>query len=357
MKKLWKGLAMVLMFVTAFVAGVTTNKLIGAKEAAPMDAVQNTTDSLVIEQTSGNGIKMMATKIEAGEYTQLTGEATYPTGGALRVDATVAPTTIALTWSAVWNGEPPTNTAKAEDYITVTTVDELGHSVCVAVKSAFSTQIALTATTVDKYARTASCTVDYLKRATNAGLNIIYRTDNDNPTMEIEAGQDVICDIDAFHAYYGNNVVVETGVGSKDDTYTHEVELVFYGAFVDAVLDSFGNGVLNENIDDTTVDNQEASFIVLADCKYAPNLALNVLSESIASEIAAGDVQYMNYLKEAIAAVDGEIGFISIKSIGTKKMYDGSTQSQHVNLPVCYLVSSLTLQSQSLSLSDTSLTV
>lgn len=341
MKKLWKGLATVLMFVTAFVAGMTTNKLLGAEKAAPTDAVQNAGNSLTIEETTSNGIKMMAA--DGSSYVSGLGESVPY--GAMKVTATVTPATAAnqkLTWSVAWAGTTSSWSSgkTVSEYLDYTTVGTNAHEIYVWAAAPFGDEIVVTAKSSDGTNKTATMTVGFAKRITGVtaleGLGGTYDISNEEVTFDFGEMGYYAPDADNFKATF------IYGVGTKTLTYecvSYGVEFIQdYGEAVDETLNIEGVGQWS---------NTEGGYWELA-YNYIPLDTLQTLDETTVYNACA----------QALRDLDGShCGTLYLNFESTEADSLGNKQEYLIRFLMYYSEDSLGLLVENVSLSDSTLTI
>ncbi len=172
-RKLVKVAAFALMAVMVFVGGVTASELLRKEEPQPIGGV-HTGNSLQAEQTTNNGISLMAA--DGTNYVGNTLGESVPYG-ALSVTATVTPvnaTNQKLSWNFAWAGTTSSWSSgkTVGDYFSLEYVGTNAHEIYVWAKQPFGDQITVTATSTDGTNKTASMTVDFARRMN--GLTELY---------------------------------------------------------------------------------------------------------------------------------------------------------------------------------------
>ena len=169
-----KRIAVALAFVTVGSIAMIAGGQYAAKrkrDEQPQAAIENT----IITPQQSNGIKLMSATIAPEDYEEYGVAATAES--AMTLTATITPanaTNKKVDWSVAWvNASSTWATGKTvTDYVTVTTATDGALTATVSCLKAFGEQIKITVTSRADSTKTASCTVDYVKRFDGGYFNV-----------------------------------------------------------------------------------------------------------------------------------------------------------------------------------------
>ena len=345
-RSLIKVAAFTLAAVTVFACGFVTNEVLRKDKAQGVESVQ-TGNPLFAEQTSNNGISMMA--VNGTSYVANTLQKDVPYG-ALKVTATVTPTTAQnqkLSWSYAWKDGSSWSAGKTvSDYLGLESVGTNAHEVYLWATQPFGCPIIVTASSTDGTNKSATTQVDFAKRMTGVEFQYFGNFDYDNHVyhgvMEEASYQAEAPSSISFNGTYG--------IGTKDLTWK----------FVDYFIE-FDQGYY------MAVDAEQSfGYQPLSEWSYGYHGGWELFPYNIFPTEAAHDLFFdgdvdnaenYNKLIDCIIACDGRIGelYVEFESEETDALGNKYTYGTYFEIVIGEEY--LGLMVEKVALSDSALTI
>lgn len=211
------------------------------KKDAEETPVEENFGGMLIGDSTGDGIAVTSIPIARANYAA--NDISPLAESAYTLTATITPddaSNKAVDWAVSFvNAESEWAAGKTvTDYVTVTPTADGALTANVECLEAFGEQVTVTVTSRDNAEATASCTVDYAKRMTDATVTLT----GDNalagqPNVVVNSGSSVGIIRSSFVADnvgYNSSISPTYSVGTVDDDFTESVVLRFHPSFLSA---------------------------------------------------------------------------------------------------------------------------